>query len=311
MEILLGSILILAVIAFLSTELSAIFTGNIVSILEEYTNRDNQVSGDLDSIGSFMRECRIPSDVQERIMQGYLMRNMIGNTSQQDDDGSDEGLSGIGVPTISNEVLSRLPRHLRHELKVYERAEALQRRGKSFQNCSSDFLFALCGELCGSQILLPGDHLFNKGEIPHQVLVVDSGTMEAERDGKTVMIFRKGDLLGKPWLLNDSTESIQQNSKEMPIVSHQPRGNTFSEWLDMCEGFHDVTIRAMNEVHLATGLSLQHDVNALKKRFPKDFDALREDKHRVIAAAQKVCITRNVVKAQMAFKRKIQRTKSA
>ncbi|KAL7467782.1 hypothetical protein ACHAXS_008022 [Conticribra weissflogii] len=291
----------------------AIFTGNIVGILEEYTNRDNRMSDDLDSISSFMNECRIPRDVRERIMQGYLMRNMIGNTSPREE-GGDESLGGAHVPSISNDILSRLPRHLRRELKVYERAEALRRRGTSFRYCSDDFLFALCGELGGSHILLPGDYLVHKGEIPHQVVVVDSGTLEVENDGKTVMIFRKGDLLGKPWLLRDeSRAAVERTSCEMlRLVSHPPRGNTtFSEWLDNCGGFHDVTVRAMSEVRLGTGLSLPHDVYALKKRFPEDFEALRRDRDRVIAAAQRVNITRNVVKARMAFKRKIQRTKSA
>mmetsp|Transcript_37804 Transcript_37804/g.76921 ORF Transcript_37804/g.76921 Transcript_37804/m.76921 type:complete len:295 (-) Transcript_37804:131-1015(-) len=293
-------------------------TGHVVSILEELTSKDNKIGTELADLGSFMMDCHIPRDAQKRIMQGYLMRNMIeAGAGVGQDDGND--MMGADVPSIGDNILSSLPRHLQNELRVYERAEALQRRDKSFQNCSADFVFALSGELRGSQMLLPGDYLLNHGEVPRQVLVLDSGTMEIEIDGKTIKILRKGDLLGKPWLLkalrkNCNLSTIPESEDRadlLPVVKHVAAAHSFSEWLDVEDSVENVKVRSMSDCRLATGLSSPYDVRALQKRFPKDFAALQEDRQRVVAAVQKVNVTRHIIRAQMAFKRQLRHAESA
>lgn len=59
------------------------------------------------------------------------------------------------------------------------------------------------------------------------------------------------------------------------------------------------------------GLSSAHDIRALRKRFPKDFAVLRNDKDRVVSALQKVAVTRNIVRASMAFKHQLRHSPSA
>ena len=296
--------------------LYAITTGNVVAILEECTSQDNQVGNELADLGTFMNDCQIPGNIQERIMQGYLMRNMI---TAGKDSGDDEEFDGEDTPSISDSILGHLPRHLQNELMVYSRAEALQRRERSFQNCSADFLFALSGELHRSRILLPGDYLCKNVDVPQQIIVIDSGTMEVQVDGKTVKMLRKGNTLGKPWLLKALHEEnngvkIQKGAKDailVPIIKHEPQSHSFSEWLDFCQASDYVKVRAMTNVRLATGLSLPHEVRALKKRFPKDFAALLHDRERVVDAMQKVRVTRNVIRAQLAFKRQLKHATSA
>ena len=299
--------------------LYAIMTGNVVSILEELTSKDNQVGRDLADLGTFMMDCQVPADVQERMMNGYLMRNMIasgagGGREERND------VMGTDAPSIDESVLGRLPRHLQNELKVYSRAEALQRRDKSFQDCSADFLFALSGELRGSQTLLPGDYILKDGEAPHQVLVIDSGTMEVEIDGRTIKILRRGDLLGKPWLLKALHESSnlstipesEDRAGLVPVVKHVAAAHSFSEWLDVDDGaMENVKVRAMSECRVATGLASPYDVRALRQRFPNDFATLENDRQRVIAAVQKVNVTRHIIRAQMAFKRQLRHAESA
>lgn len=189
----------------------------------------------------------------------------------------------------------------------------------SQSDCSADFLFALSGELRGSQMLLPGDYLLKDGEVPRQVLALDRGTMEVEVDGKTIKILRKGDLLGKPWLLKAlreegsdlSTIPEEDRAELTTIVKHVPTAHSFSEWLDLGEGVDNVKVRAMSDCRLATGLASPYDVRALKKRFPEDFAALQQDRQRVTAAVQKVAVTRNIIRAQMAFKRQLRHASSA
>ena len=57
--------------------LYAVLTGNVVSILEDVSSRDNEIAKELSELGSFMNDCAVPSDVQGRVMQGYLMKTMI------------------------------------------------------------------------------------------------------------------------------------------------------------------------------------------------------------------------------------------
>lgn len=297
--------------------LYAVMTGHVVSTLEELTERENELGGELANLGTFMVECGVPSDVQERVMQGYIMRNVI--SSKPVVGGYEDETTQSTVPCINESVLMRLPKHLQNELKLYYRAVAIERRARSFHGCSSDFLFALAGELRGTKMLLPGDYLFKEGEVPHQLLLLDRGTMEIEIDGRSVKVLRQGDVLGKPWLLNATVPSSKESSlKKIPEtttivpVKHTPTADSFSEWLDFCDGSTNNTkIRAMTKCILATGLSIPYELQALRRRFPRDFEIVECDRKRALEAVKRVDITRAVMRAQIAFKRRLRHASSA
>jgi hypothetical protein len=54
--------------------LFAIATGHVVNILEQLTQKENQVGNDLAELRSFMDECEMTTAAQERIMHGYIAR---------------------------------------------------------------------------------------------------------------------------------------------------------------------------------------------------------------------------------------------
>jgi len=309
-------VVITLVVHVLGVTFYAIMTGAVVGVLEELTSNDNELSRELSELGTFMNTCNVPPDVKKRIMEGFIMRRLVSSSG-----GASEDQTRDDTITMSAEIKSCLPKHLQKELTVYSRSESVQRRDETLQNCSADFLFALAGELQGSQMLLPGDYLLKEGETPRQVIVVDSGTLEVEVDGKAIKMLRQGDILGKPWLIkaldqncnnNLSTISEEDRPDITPIIKHVPTAHSFSEWLDITDGCADsVKIRALSACCLATGLSSPHDVRALQKRFPKDFSTLQKEKERAIAAVQKVEVTRNIVRASMAFKRQLRHSPSA
>ena len=296
--------------------LYAIMTGAVVNILEELTSKDNEIQRELAELGMFMKDCNVPPDVQKRTMEGFVMRRLVASSG-----GASESQSAEEIPKMNADVMASLPKHLQTELTVYCRSESIQRRDDTLKCCSADFLFALAGELQGSQVLLPGDHLLQEGQgPPRQVIVVESGTLEIEVDDKAIKVLRQGDIIGKPWLLKAldqncnslSTISEEEGPDITQIVKHVPTAHSFSEWIDITDGCtNNLRIRALSECRLAIGLSSAHDIRALRKRFPKDFAVLRNDKDRVVSALQKVAVTRNIVRASMAFKHQLRHSPSA
>ena len=299
--------------------LYAIMTGAVVNILEELTSKDNEIQRELAELGTFMKDCNVPPDVQKKTMEGFVMRRLVASSG-----GASESQCADEIPKMNADIMTSLPKHLQAELKVYSRSESIQRRDDTLKCCSANFLFALAGELQGSQVLLPGDYFLEEGQgPPRQVIVVESGTLEIEVDDKAIKVLRQGDMIGKPWLLkaldqncNNLTTISEEEEEEGPditqIVKHVPTAHSFSEWIDITDGCtSNLKIRALSECRLATGLSSPHDVRALRKRFPKDFAILRSDKDRVVSALQKVAVTRNIVRASMAFKRQLRHSPSA
>lgn len=218
-----------------------ITTGNVVNILESMSAKRNEVGGDLAELGHFMQTCNVPEDIQKRIMQGYMMKKMIGDVH-----GNDVGGAEMNTAPKSPEAVSRLPRHLEAEMSMYYRAEAIRRRDAAFAHCSHEFLVAFVGSLSDHQVVLSEEAYVHEGQpLPSRVALLVEGKMEVLIDGVCVRYLEAGDLIGKNHLFLDNDRITER-----------------------------VGLVAETTCTLMTGLASPHSVEALQERFARDFSLL-------------------------------------
>lgn len=148
------------------------------------------------------------------------------------------------------DAVSRLPSHLRQEMAIYLRTEAVRRRDRGFAHCSHEFLVAFVASLKSRVVLMPEDDYVVEHEmIPNQLSLLVDGTLEVVSKGHVIRKLQVGDVVGKRWLL--------QKNLTKP--------NKFG-------------IRAETICTLITGLHGIKDVANLKGRFPKDMSLLSADR---------------------------------
>ena len=221
--------------------LYTITTGNVVNILEAMSAKRNEVTGDLAELGHFMQSCNVPQDTQKRILQGYMMKKMIG-----DGDGFHDNGMGNAAPT-SPEAVSRLPRHLEAEMFLYIRAEGIKRRDPAFAYCSLDFLVAFVGALKEHIVVLSEEDYVHEGQsLPEQVALLVEGRMRVMVNGVCVRYLEAGDLIGKHQLFLDHVTGTPEK----------------------------VGLQAETTCTLKAGLSDHGEVEVLQERYAKDFSLL-------------------------------------
>jgi len=238
--------------------LYTITTGNVVAILEGMTQSQNETGADLAELGEFMRKCSVPSNDQERILQGYMVHHMVaGNKNAIKEE--EENNSAPLVPT----AVSNLPPHLRQEVTHYARVEAIKRRDPAFSHCSRQFMFAIVGSLKEQKLLLPGDVYMTEADtIPQQVILVESGQLEVLSNGCCKRVLQRGDVVGKRWLLTAGNDDTNGTS-----ISFSAK----------------TSFRAHTECTLKSGLSDIKEVANLQERYEKDFVILKGDRERINA----------------------------
>lgn len=264
---------------FVGLTLYAIMTGNVVQILSDITEKQNETGNDLSTLGDFMHECCIPQCDQRRILHGYLMQEMSGAKDSGGAGGErggggggaagGGGGDGGGVEDDSDlltvpEVARKLPSFLRQEISLFARAQAIKLRETAFYYCSNDFLFAMTGGLSETRILLPGDYLCNEDEhLPNRVFLVDDGKIDVVCEGKCLRTLRRGDVIGKRWLLD---APVDENDKEE------------RRW---------TALRALTPCKIIYGLEDRKAINELRERYPKDFSLLRYQRNQCVKNMQR------------------------
>jgi hypothetical protein len=185
-------------------------------------------------------------------MQGYMMHQMMSGGLENE----------ARMARVSNrapdapEAVARLPFHLRQEIAMYLRSEAMRRRDRGFAHCSHDFLIAFVGSLKQRMYLMADDEYATEGEaMPCQVALLVDGMMEMTWNDRVVKRLQVGDVIGKDWLVTASRFSSS---------------NKFG-------------IRAGAVCTLITGLPTKASIEALKERFPKDFSLLKANQSSALA----------------------------
>ena len=265
--------------------LYAIVTGNVITVLEEAAHNENKIGTDIVKLSNYLKTARVAPASKDRIMRGYMMRNVLTDGTNA----ADSGPVLDGLIEDNDEILATLPGYLRAEVGIYARAETIRRRMKFFSHCNNNFLVALSGSLNRTKTLLTGDYLVKREqEFEREVMVVESGTLQVRKDGATVQLMKRGDVIGKQWLIQIE------------------KGLT---------GFSPVSIRAMSPCVLKCGLSTLDQIQALERSHPVDFQLLRAEArgmNKYDEAERREIAMRGLAKAVRRFKeRRAARKKSS
>ena len=237
----------------------AIVTGNVIAILEEKTQHENKMGSDIIKLSSYLETARVSEFSKDRIMKGYMMRNVL---TQGSETTSMNGMSN--GPDLNDEILSTLPGYLRQEVGIYARAELIHRKDKFFSHCSKGFLVALSSSLNNTRTLLTGDYLMKESQYYRdQFVLIESGTLQIQQENHTIKVLGRGDCIGKAWLLQLRRES--KKNREICEKTDYVR----------YDGRAMVTIRALSPCTLLTGLFDVRSIKNLERGYKVDFQLLQ------------------------------------
>lgn len=270
----------------------AILTGNVIAILEEGSKRDNKIGTDIARLSNYMNTARVSEFSKDRIMKGYMMRNVLTQASEGGPQNC-SGTAGDGLD-LDDAVLSTLPNYLRVEVAIYARAELIRRRDAFFMHCSNGFLVALSSSLSQTRTLLTGDYLMERGTMYFPEFVfVQSGSLQVRRSQHTIKTLNRGDTVGKFHFSRDSAEHNAVLFLTFPVCTFVITGKAWllqlknettdpkecdesTDWL-LRDGTAAVSIRALSPCVLLTGLPTSQDIDVLKRGYRVDFKLLRAE----------------------------------
>jgi hypothetical protein len=266
----------------------AIVTGVVISTLEERAARDNKIGSEIAKLSKYLTTAGVTKSAKERIMKGYMMRNVL-----TENDSVDAG-SRLECLDQDDEILGTLPNYLKIEVGIYARAEMIHRREKLFLHCSNSFLVALSSALPRTRTLISGDYLMKEGEpFFRNFYVIEKGILQIQRGNDTIKTLERGQCVGRAWLLQLSTKP------------QSPDG--FSEntdWL-LSDGTAACSIRAVGPCILLTGLSTLDSIAKLEDLYKVDFQLLRAEVRGEVCneSERKAKAIRGISKAVRRFKR--------
>jgi hypothetical protein len=266
----------------------AIVTGTVISVLEEAAEKENKIGTDILRLSDYLTTARMSKSSKERVMKGYMMRNVLTENGVTKSDSAFDGLLDE-----NDDILGTLPKYLKVEVGIYARAEMIHRRGKLFLHCSNGFLVALSSSLTQTRTLLPGDFLMKEGEqVSREFCVIESGSLQIYRGQHTVKTLSRGHCVGRAWLLQLKNEGMFMGDYSE---------NT--DWLYE-DGTAAVSIRALGSCILATGLSKPDEIKTLEEGYNVDFQLLRAEVRGVETdeTERKVKAMRGIQKAVRRFK---------
>jgi voltage-gated potassium channel len=209
--------------------------GNVASLLANLDVIRSRHLGRIEMINHFMRDRRVPRDLQAQVRDyyNYLWESRMGQQS---------------------ELLDDLPEPLRIEIALHLNRSIL-RKVPIFEGASEAFLRDLVLHL-DPMVFLPGQALMRRGEIGHRIYFINKGRVDvlSHDDSEVIATLTDGDFVG-----------------EMALLSSQPRANTVLA-LDYCnvyaldrEGF-DRVLESFPDV----AAEVQHIADLRRAESPPD-----------------------------------------
>jgi len=246
----------------------AFTTGLLLSMIEPAAERANRFGDSAAALTDYMTELGMASEDQDRFIQGFILREIVGHSSMDNGNGPFAAAPGEHAisPPYPEQLADHLPRHLQDELHTVALVDAMKRRGRALRRCSDQFLTALASSVKQYVTLLPGDYIVREGEnSPSQLLIVESGTLEAIVDGNYVRTFRRGDIISFRWV--DASNNFQ-------LSKGQPLGPGSYSPLLLSQTIAFASVRAIDHCKIATGLPSKSDKKKIKKSYPTDWNEL-------------------------------------
>ena len=147
--------------------LFASIVGNVGNIIVNVQKNRSKFQTKIDNIKDYMQQRKVPNNLQHRVIKfyNYMWTN--------------------GHPISNESVLASLPEKLRAEIGIYVHMDTLKKVA-FFERCETSLLSDLV--LClKTQIYLPGDYVCRKGDVGHEMYIVNRGRLEVlDEDNVTV-----------------------------------------------------------------------------------------------------------------------------
>ena len=252
----------------LGATLYAFTTSLLLSMIEPSAERANHFGDSAAALQEFMTEIGMDADDRDRVIQGFILREMSGGTTSTDD-GPFAPAPGqnAAAPPYPTQLIQNLPRYLQDELHTVSLADAIKRRERAFRRCSNEFLTAIASSLKQSIILLPGDFIVREGDsVPAQMMIVEEGSLEVIVGGTFIHEFVRGDMISFRWV--DHTKSSIKGRQYSESSSFSP--------LLLSDNIACASVRSMDVCKIAAGLTSKDERKDIKRRYPNDWNELKE-----------------------------------
>ncbi len=172
------------VVMFLGVSMYAFIIGNVASLIANFDARQARFREKLDQIQAYMRERRIPSDLQQRVRQYY---QYMWEYSHDD--------------SMDINFLDELPHSLKTSIYLCLHRELLE-KVPLFQDADQGFIEDLVIKL-RPRILPPNDYIIREDQIGHEMYFIKRGEVMAfsEKTGRVYRTMSAGSFFGEIALL--------------------------------------------------------------------------------------------------------------
>ena len=164
--------------------LFASIVGSVGNIIINVQKNRSKFQTKIDNIKDYMRMRRVPNTLQHRVIKFYNY------------------MWTYGHPISNESVLASLPERLRAEIGIYVHMDTLKKVA-FFEHCETSLLSDLV--LClTTQIYLPGDYVCRKGDVGHEMYIVNRGKLEVLGDDNVTVktVLTSGSYFGEISILD-------------------------------------------------------------------------------------------------------------
>ena len=199
----------------LGTMIYVVLVGIITSVLVSADHVDSMYFTQLSILNEYMAMRSLPLSLRARIRENYQFRWQTGKFMPD------------------REILAMLPSSIRTEVAFHNAAE-LMANTPFFKSASPGFLASLVVRL-EAETFLPGDAIFQAGEIANDMHFISSGKVSIQKDGEQLTVLGKGAYFGEVGILRNSLRAVDAIAMS-PVECFSLSRSDFREILEQYPG---------------------------------------------------------------------------